>query len=132
MENYDFIIYITMKFYSVIVIFLFFIQGLFAQGNIAKNDTCTCIISINLKSPDQSEEDTVTARVIVEIDIDSNCKYSNPVITKGASMGRNKAALDYARQYIAQHNQCNRKCSFIQCKQRKKELPITFVTDREE
>jgi hypothetical protein len=120
-----------MKFYLLLFTCLSTPVACFAQHKIPKNDTCSCIMLINLKSPAYSEEDTITARVIVEITIDSNCKYSNPVIIKGASLGRNKAALDYATQYIAQHNQCNKKCSITRCKQCKKELPVTFLTDEE-
>jgi len=120
-----------MKFYLPFFICFCFYTNVLAQKNISQNSTCTCILSINLKSPDYSDEDSVTAKVIVEIDIDSNCHYSNPVIIQSASVGRNKAALDYARQFIREMNKCN--CpSNPHCTKGKTELPLIFVAEREE
>lgn len=78
---------------------------------------------------EQSEEDTVTATIIIELMVDSNCIYSNPIITRASSKARNKSALDFADKYIAAANQCKRKCSVFHCKQEKKELPITFKVE---
>ncbi len=75
------------------------------------------------------EEDTVAVTVVIRIVVDSNCIYSNPTIIKGASSGRNKAALDFANRYVIAANQCKHKCPLFRCHQETKELPITFKVD---
>ena len=118
-----------MKFIALTLLLIFFYAISFAQVNIKKGDSCTCEISIVIKAPEPSEEDTVSATVIVELMVDSNCIYSNPVITKGASKARNKSALAFANDYMIAANRCKRKCPVFHCEQGKKELPIRFDID---
>ncbi|GEM_PF-5058607 len=117
---------------SITSFFVFLSLSSIAQTKTYKNDSCSCVIEIKWKTPDHSDEDSVASQVIIEIDIDSNCRFSNPVIFKSASNGRNSVALDYARQVINQNNQCNRKCRFKKCTPRKKLLPVKFEVETEE
>lgn len=117
---------------NITLLFVFITASLKAQTKNYENDTCSCIIEIKWKTQDHSDEDSVATQVIIEIDIDSNCRFSNPVVFKGASNGRNNVALDYARQIIDQNNQCNRRCKFKHCTPRKKLLPLKFNVDTEE
>lgn len=117
---------------TITLLFVFLAAGSIAQTKNYTNDTCSCTIEIKWKTQDYSDEDSVATQVIIEIEIDSNCRFLNPVIIKGASNGRNSVALDYARQVIDQNNQCNRKCRVKHCTPRKKLLPLRFNVDTEE
>src|SRR5690349_13436050 len=71
---------------------------------------CACHNTVRLKYSKKAEENRISGKVLIEVDVDSFCLFSNPVIKKGLGYGCDEEALKQVRGLIEGYNACRRKC----------------------
>jgi hypothetical protein len=60
--------------------------------------------------PKKAEENRISGQVIIEVDVDEDCIFYNPIIIKGIGHGCDEEALRVTQREIEFYNDCTRKC----------------------
>lgn len=88
---------------------------------------CSCMRNFSVKIPKKAEENKIFGMVVIEIDRDKNCLFSNPVVKKSLGYGCDEEALRIVNLQIKFHNECTGKCKTSKlCRDAKLIQPITF------
>lgn len=94
----------------------------FSQGS----PDCICTFSYTLNYPKKAAENGICGEVIIDLNVDSTCLYSNPVVKKGLGFGCDEEALRIAKTWMTAMNKCYTKCKRKDCKQGTVSQKITF------
>jgi outer membrane biosynthesis protein TonB len=114
-----------MKLFIILSIYSLYPLTTFSQ---IKDTThpCLCSYSYKIKYPKAAEENNVSGKVTVEMDVNDSCLLSNPVVIKGIGYGCDEEALRIVKQMILYKNKCVIKCKETGCTKQKIRQTINF------
>jgi hypothetical protein len=87
---------------------------------------CKCTFTYSVNYPKKAAENGICGEVIIEMNMDSTCLYSNPVVKKGLGFGCDEEALRITKSWITAMNKCYARCKPKGCRQRIVTQKITF------
>jgi TonB family protein len=88
-------------------------------------DTCKCSYTFTFHYPENALKNKVSGTVVIEMDLNEDGTYSNPVVFKRIGYGCDEEAIKSVKRMINKYNECALRCK-QQCPKRKVTQSITF------
>ena len=88
--------------------------------------TYSCAYSFSLRYPKPAEEKNISGVVIIEVDVDENGLWSNPVVIQHLGYGCDEESLRVMKSIIPQYNRCIAKLKLEKFKKGKMRQPFRF------
>src|SRR5688572_15322822 len=94
-------------------IILLYIIFLSVSSNAQDSKACSCYHIVKPPVyPKRAAENSISGKVVIELDVDSLSIFSNPVIKQGLGFGCDEEALKQVNRQIERYNECRRKCGY--------------------